>query len=125
VSQYQIAMLLVVLTGVRTGECRVVTGPEGLCAFGHLEPDRSELQVGSTLQVRVNGSTCSGLDCVDCGSSGRLRWRSTVPDVASVDSTGLVRAQRVGNAQILLEAVGDRTSSPFSMRVEVLPIPTN
>lgn len=118
-------MLLVVLAGARTGECRVVTGPEGLCAFGHLEPARSELPVGSTLQIRVNGSSCSGRDCVDCGSSGHLRWRSTMPDVASVDSTGLVSARRAGNAQILLEPVGGATGSPLSMRVEVLPLPTN
>jgi Big-like domain-containing protein len=123
VSQYQIAMLLVVLAGARTGECRVVTGPDGLCAFGHLEPDHSQLHVGSTLQVRVNGSTCSGRDCVDCGNSGRLRWSSTIPDVASVDSTGLVRARRAGDAQILLGPVGGSTGSPLSMRVEVLPLP--
>ena len=96
-SQYQVAMLLVVLAGARTGDCRGRHRPEGLCAFGHLEPARIELHVGSTLQIRVNGSTCSGRDCVDCGSSVRLRWRSTVPDVASVNSTGLVRARRARN----------------------------
>ena|SRR5438876_1104993 len=107
-SEYQIALWLLLIAGSRVSECRVVTGPEGLCAFGHLEPARSDLRVGSTLHVRVNGSTCSS------------RWRSTAPEVASVDSTGFVRALHAGSAEIQLEPV-DGSSPPASMQLEVLP----
>jgi len=122
VSQYQAAVWLILIAGSRVGECGVVTGLEGLCAFGHLEPARTDLRVGATLQVRVNGSTCSSRDCVDCdGVHRRIRWRSTAPDVASVDSTGFVRAQHVGRAAIRLESVAGATETGVSMQVEVIP----
>jgi uncharacterized protein YjdB len=120
-SQYQIAVWLLLIAGSRTGECRVVTGPDGLCAFGHLEPTRGELRVGSTLHVRVNGAMCSSRDCVDCdGTRHRVRWRSTAPDVATVDSMGLVRAEHVGRAEIRLESA-DGTMPSATMQVEVHP----
>jgi uncharacterized protein YjdB len=114
-------MYLLLIAGSRADECRVVTGPDGLCAFLRLEPTRSELPIGTTLRVRVNGSTCSDRDCVDCGTRHRMRWRSTAPDVASVDSTGLVRAERVGNAEIWLESDAGSEGSTAGMQVVVVP----
>lgn len=97
---------LLVVAASRTGECRFASGPDGFCAFLRVEPSSSGLRVGNTLRLRVNGLTCEqGGDCVDCADRRhRVRWRSMAPDVASVDSTGLVRGLRAGRADIRLES---------------------
>lgn len=121
-SQYQLAVWLVLLAGSQARECRVVTGPDGLCAFVRLEPARSDLRIGTTLRVRVNGSTCSGRECLDCGNPPhRVSWRSTAPEVADVDSTGLVRAKHVGSAEIRLEPEEGAVGPTASMQVVVIP----
>lgn len=121
-SHSQVSLLLLLVAGSGAQECRVVTGPDGLCAFGHLEPTRGRLRVGTTLQIRINGSTCSSLECIDCdGTRRRVRWKSTAPDIASVDSTGLVRGEKVGHAEIGIESLDGTRNSVLSMQAEVLP----
>jgi uncharacterized protein YjdB len=106
VFRHPAVLLLLVVAVSRTGECRFASGPDGLCAFLRLEPATSDLRVGGTLRVRVNGLTCNqAADCVDCADRRqRVRWRSTAPDIASVDSTGLVRAVRAGRADIRVDS---------------------
>ena len=121
--RHEFAVWLLLAGASRTGDCRIVTGPDGLCASFRLDPARSDLRVGTTLQVRVDGLNCGrGLACVDCADPGhRARWWSTDPGVASVDSTGIVRAEHPGRADILLE-VDDGTDDPTaSMQVVVGP----
>jgi hypothetical protein len=106
VFRFQAVFWLLLAASSRTTECRLATGPDGLCAFLRLEPSSTDLRVGGSLRVRVNGLTCErGTDCLDCADrSHRIRWRSTAPDVASVDSTGLVQALRPGRADIHLDS---------------------
>jgi Bacterial Ig-like domain (group 2) len=123
VFRHQFTIWLLLAGASQTGECRVVTGPDGLCAFARLDPARSDLRIGTTLQVRVNGLNCGpGLACVDCANRRhRGRWRSTAPDVASVDSTGLVDAERPGKADIRLEFDNWVDAPTASMQVVVTP----
>lgn len=104
--RFQTALWLLLAASSRTTECRLATSPDGLCAFVRLEPSSTDLRVGGTLQVRVNGLTCErGSSCLDCSDrSHRVRWTSSAPDVASVDSTGAVRALRAGRANIRLDS---------------------
>lgn len=116
---YMLAWLL--LAGGTSGsECRLATGPDGLCAAFRLDPSRVDLHVGSTLLIRVNGTDCtSGQDCVDC--LRRFQWRSTAPDVVTVDSTGLVRAEHPGSAEIRLESDGSPSAVLAGSQVSVTP----
>ncbi len=118
--RFQAVFWLLLAASSRTTECRLATSPEGLCAFVRLEPSSTDLPVGGTLQVRVNGLTCErGTSCLDCADrSHRVRWRSTAPDIASVDSTGVVRALRAGRADIRLDS-DDGTGA--GMQVVVTP----
>jgi hypothetical protein len=105
VFRFQAVFWLLLAASSRTTECRLATSPDGLCAFLRLEPSTSDLPVGGTLQAQVNGLTCERGSCLDCSDrSHRVRWRSTAPDIASVDSTGLVRALRAGRADIRLDS---------------------
>jgi hypothetical protein len=111
---------LLLAGGASGSECRLTTGPDGLCAALRLDPSRVDLRVGSTLLIRVNGVQCTGtLDCVDC--QRRFRWRTTSPDVVTVDSTGLVRAEHPGSAEIRLESDGDPSEVLADSRVFVTP----
>jgi Bacterial Ig-like domain (group 2) len=96
-------------------DCRVATGPDGFCAAIRLEPRRTELPIGGTLQIKAPGLDCARRqNCPDCPGRGRVHWSSTAPDVATVDSNGLVRAERMGAADIHLttdEAVPQRLAS--------------
>lgn len=121
VSRHQIAACLLLIAGSGPDECRLVTGPDGLCAFLRLEPARSELHIGDTLRVRVNGATCSGGDCIDCGTRQRMRWRSAAPEVASVNSSGVIRAERPGSARILAESEAGSRASTADMQLVVVP----
>ncbi len=110
------------LAGAAPGtDCRLSTGPDGLCAAVRLEPSRVDLPAGSTIRIQVNGLDCTrGLDCVDCTRRHRrFRFRSTVPDVATVDSTGLIRAEGPGGAEIRLESDAVASEVVASMRVVV------
>ncbi len=100
-------LAFLLLGGVAPGsECRVSTGPNGVCAALRLEPRRVDMTVGSTFQLRVTGLDCvSGRDCVDCANRRvRVRWRSSAPGIATVDSTGVVRAEGSGLVEIRLES---------------------
>jgi uncharacterized protein YjdB len=120
--RHQIGIWLLLASASRTGECRVMTGPDGLCAFVRLEPARGDLRVGSTLRVRVNGLDCERGFACDCGAGRhRVRWWSTAPDVASVDSTGLVWAEHAGRADIHLESADGAEQPTAGMHVVVTP----
>jgi uncharacterized protein YjdB len=118
--RFQAAVWLLLAASSRTSECRLATGPDGLCAFFRLEPSSTDLRLGGTLRVRVNGLTCErGSSCLDCADrSHRVRWTSSAPDIASVDSTGVVRALRAGRADIRLDS-DDGTGA--GMQVVVTP----
>jgi uncharacterized protein YjdB len=118
--RFRAAVWLLLVASPRTTECRLATSPDGLCAFVRLEPSSTDLRVGGTLQVHVNGLDCAGRSgCLDCSDrSHRVRWTSSAPDVASVDSTGLVRALRAGRADIRLDADDGATAG---MQVVVTP----
>ena len=107
-------------SGAPGSECRFTSGPDGFCAALRLDPSRVDLHVGSTLLIRVNGTDCaSGQDCVDC--QRRFQWRSTAPDVVTVDSTGLVRAEHPGSAEIRLESDGSPSAVLAGSQVSVTP----
>jgi hypothetical protein len=111
---------LLLAGGAPGSECRLTTGPDGLCAALRLDPSRVDLRIGSTLLIRVNGSQCTGtLDCVDCRR--RFHWRTTAPDVVTVDSTGLIRAEHPGSAEIRLESDGSPSAILASSQVSVAP----
>jgi hypothetical protein len=114
-------MAWLLLAGIAPGsECRFSTGPDGFCGALRLDPSQVDLQAGSTLLIRVNGTNCAaGADCVDCRR--RFRWQSTAPEVATVDSTGLVRAQRAGSAEIRLESDDRPPAVLAGSRVVVIP----
>lgn len=102
------------LTGAASGtQCVFVSGPNGTCLAVRVLPDYANLRVGSTLQLRVVGG--AGACAVGHGN----RWRSTRADVATVDSTGLVRALGPGSAEIGMTGDGDATEGSAAMRVEV------
>ena len=104
------------LAGAAQGsQCVFVSGPNGFCLAVRLVPDHADLRVGSTLQVRANGG--GGACTVGHGS----RWHSTRPDVATVDSTGLVRALGPGSAEIRMIADGESTAGSAAMAVNVAP----
>ena len=114
-------MVWLLLVGAAPGsDCRVVSGPDGVCAAVRLDPGQADLHVGTTMRVRVNGLDCAGgLTCVDCADRRhRVRWRSSAPGVAIVDSTGLSRAGDTGAADIRLESADGLTAG---MRVIVSP----
>jgi uncharacterized protein YjdB len=106
VLRFQAVLWMLLAASSQTTECRLSTSPDGLCAFLRLEPSSTDLRVGGTLQIRVNGLNCErGSSCLDCSDrSLRVRWTSSAPDVASVDSTGMVRALRAGRADIRLDS---------------------
>lgn len=101
----QVAATLLLASAAPGSDCQLSTGPEGVCAVVRLDPNRVNLQPGSTIRIQVNGLSCAGgLNCVDCNQRQLLlRWRSSAPQVAAVDSTGAVRAGRPGTAVIRLE----------------------
>jgi len=108
------------LAGAAPGsDCAVATGPDGFCAVVRLEPSRAELATGGTLRIRITGLDCTrGTDCVNCGHR-RLRWLSSAPNVAAVDSTGLVRGKLPGVADIRMMAEEPAPEILASMRVVV------
>jgi len=104
---------LLLLAGAAPGsECRLATDSDGFCATIRLEPGRVELPIGGTLEIKT-----TGLDCAR--DRGRFRWSSSAPDVAAVDSTGLVRANRMGTAEIFLESEESVPRRLAGMRVVV------
>jgi hypothetical protein len=113
---------LLLLAAAPASDCRFSSGPDGLCAAFRLDPASADLPVGSTLQIRVNDFDCDGsLPCVSCSDQRRrVRWESSAPDIARVDSTGVVRAERTGTAEIRLLAEG-APGAPPSARVTVNP----
>ena len=111
------------LAGAAPGsDCSFSTGPNGVCAAVRLEPDRTELRSGTTVQIAVNGLECSGtMECVDCnGRRRRFRWRSSAPEVAAVNAAGLLEARGAGTAEITLEPESGASPVP-SVRVLVAP----
>jgi len=101
------------LTGAASGtQCVFVSGPNGACLAVRVQPDYASLRVGSTLQLRVDGGGA-------CAVGHGNRWQSTRPDVAAVDSTGLVRALGPGSAEIRMTGDGDTAEGSAAMRVEV------
>jgi Big-like domain-containing protein len=108
------------LAATPASDCRFSTGPNGLCATFRLDPASADLPVGSTLQIRINDFDCDGSQpCVSCSEPRRrVRWESSAPDVARVDSTGMVRAERAGTAEIRLVVEG-ATAEPPSARITV------
>jgi hypothetical protein len=117
-------MAWLLLTGVvPASECRIASGPDGLCAAVRFDPRRADLHVGSTLRVRVNGLDCAGSPtCVDCTNRRRrVQWHSSAPDVVSVDSTGQLLAKRAGAAEIRLEVDEVSTEPMTTMRIVVSP----
>jgi hypothetical protein len=112
------------LAGAAPGsDCHLSTGPEGVCAAVRLDPGRVDLRTGSTFRIQVSGLDCTGgPDCVDCAQRRRhFRWRSSAPDVATVDSTGVIRAGHSGSAEIRLESDDVASELVASMRVVVGP----
>ena len=102
------------LTGAASGtQCVFVSGPNGTCLAVRVLPDHANLRVGSTLQLRVDGG--GGACAVGHGN----RWSSSRPDVAAVDSTGLVRALGSGSAQIRMAGDGGAAEESAAMRVDV------
>jgi len=102
------------LTGAASGtQCVFVSGPNGTCLAVRVLPDHANLRVGSTLQLRVDGGAAA------CSVGHGSRWQSTRPDIAAVDSTGLVRALGPGSAEIRMTGDGDATEGSAAMRVEV------
>lgn len=104
-------------------DCRVSTGPTGFCAAIRLEPDRAELHTGATLRIRINGLQCSGgLECTDCENRHRrFHWRSSAPDVVTVDSTGAIHARRPGRAEIRFEPDDGTAELAAGMQAVVVP----
>jgi hypothetical protein len=105
---------LLLLAAAPASDCRFSSGPDGLCAAFRLDPASAELPVGSTLQIRVNDFDCDGIQsCVSCSDGRRrMRWESSAPEVARVDSTGVVRAERTGTAEIRLVVEGAAAPIP-------------
>jgi hypothetical protein len=100
-----LAAWLLLASAAPGSDCQLSTGPNGICAAVRLDPNLVQLQPGSSIRIQVNGLNCVGaLDCVDCNQRRLLlRWRSSAPDVAVIDSTGAVRAGRPGRAVVRLE----------------------
>lgn len=112
------------LAGAAPGsDCQLSTGPDGVCAAVRLDPGRVHLRAGSTFRIQVSGLDCvGGVDCVDCTQRRRhFRWQSSAPDVATIDSTGVIRAVRSGAAEIRLESDDVASGLVASMRVVVGP----
>lgn len=79
------------------------TGPLGVCvSFAKVTPTAAALNLGEYL-----GFTAT----FGCDSSARpVRWRSSAPAIATVDSlTGVVHAVAVGSATIIAATVADPT----------------
>jgi hypothetical protein len=111
---------LVLSSGTGGSECRLVSGPNGVCAAVRLEFVDRPLRVGTTVRIRVHGLECSGTGCLDCaGHQRRLQWRSGSPEVATVDSTGLIRAVHPGVVEIRLEV--DDSTEAATARMTVVP----
>jgi hypothetical protein len=111
---------LLLLAAAPASDCRFSSGPDGLCADFRLDPASADLPVGSSLQIRVNDFDCDGIEsCVNCSDGRRrMRWESSAPEVAHVDSAGMVRAERTGTAEIRLVVEGAAGPAP-SARVTV------
>jgi uncharacterized protein YjdB len=109
------AASLLLLATAPASDCRLTTGPNGLCAGLQLDPSSAEMRSGTTLTIRINDFEAS---CFDSG--GRRRWESSAPEVATVDSNGLVRAGSAGAAVIRLMV--ERENAPAAAtRITVTP----
>jgi hypothetical protein len=118
-------MACLLLAGAaRTSDCSFTSGPNGLCATFRLEPSRATLQSGDSLRIRVNGGIdcTTNLDCVDCTNRPRhFRWRSSAPEIVSVDSAGLIRGVHAGAAEIRFESDEPTPEAVATTRVLVSP----
>lgn len=108
---------LLLLAATQGQNCQATLGPEGLCANLQLSPSQGQLRVGETLLVRVNGD----LTCGNNRQPAALRWRSTSPKIASVDSAGLVRALVPGQVKIEVLVTATQTTPSTGMQVVVIP----
>lgn len=110
---------LILLIATQGQNCTATLGPEGLCATLTLQPSLQQLAVGQNLVVRINGDLSCGQPV---GQVAAVRWRSTSPKIATVDSTGLVHAVNPGQATIEASAVPPSNSiSVKGMQVIVVP----
>jgi uncharacterized protein YjdB len=114
-------IFLCLLLAARAQSCQLTTGANGLCASFRLEPEKASLHVGETLIVRVNPGACAGGPCTCDPPASGLRWQSSAPGIATVDSTGTVRAIKEGSADIDVIASSPSAGPGAVLHLAVVP----
>jgi len=80
-----------------------------------IRPDAIRLAVGATHHLRVEATDSLGQPV-----RGPVRWFSLDPDIATVDSAGVVRAERPGTVRVMVH-VGDAPMATATVTVSELP----
>lgn len=80
-----------------------------------IRPDVIQLAVGATHHLRVEAT-----DSLGRPMSGPVRWFSLDPDIVTVDSAGVLRAERPGTVRVMVH-VGDAPMATATVTVSELP----
>lgn len=97
-----------------TGSARLTVDQE--VASLDVSPDRAELAAkGDTVRFSAEPTDANGHPVDGAG----LTWRSTDPEVVTVDSTGVATARERGQARVVAETAGIADSAVFSVDQEV------
>lgn len=116
------ALGLLALLGL-LGACDDASGPEPVrdvdILLGPALADDQTITVGTTLKLSASAKSGSGQPL-----TGRaITWRSTIPSVASVDSTGLVTGLSVGSTLIIAAAESAADTTRVTVTAPVLGAP--
>lgn len=114
--------LPLLLLAARAEGCGFSLDQRGLCAHLQLGPEENQVRVGNSFRVQINADGCSSAAGCACAETAleQARWTSDNPQVASVDSTGVVVGRGPGRTVITgMPTIG--TWSRTKIRVTVTP----